>query len=90
MHLRDGEVLASVLPDTARRFACAMVMPNLGPPVRTVDTARAYRNRILATQQAAGLSFEPLMTLYLTNHTTPQEIRRAKTSGIVHREMNHV
>jgi dihydroorotase len=83
LHLRDGEMLAAVLPDTARRFARAMVMPNLDPPVRTVDEARAYRERILAALPA-GLSFEPLMTLYLTDHTSPEEIVRARESGFVY------
>lgn len=83
LHLRDGEVLAAVLPDTARRFARAMVMPNLDPPVRTLDEARAYRSRILAALPP-GARFEPLMTLYLTDHTTPEEIVAAKASGIVH------
>jgi dihydroorotase len=81
--LRDGDVLVSVLPDTARRFARAMIMPNLDPPVRTVEEARAYRDRILAALPA-GLSCEPLMTLYLTDHTTSEEILRAKASGLVH------
>ncbi|MFW5454093.1 dihydroorotase [Thioalkalivibrio sulfidiphilus] len=83
LHLRDGEMLAAVLPDTARRFARALVMPNLDPPVRTVDEARAYRERILAALPA-GLSFEPLMTLYLTDYTSPEEIVRARASGIVY------
>ncbi len=82
LHLRDGDVLRAVLPDTARRFARAIVMPNLAPPVRTVDDARAYRERILAALPA-GLVFEPLMTLYLTEQTTPEEIRRARDSGLV-------
>ncbi|MDA3915084.1 dihydroorotase [Oleiagrimonas sp.] len=83
LHLRDGAVLASVLPDTARRFARAIVMPNLKPPVTTVAQARAYRQRILAALPA-GMIFEPLMTLYLTEATTPAEIALAKASGIVH------
>ncbi|WP_288023402.1 dihydroorotase [Thauera sp.] len=83
LHLRDGEILRAVLPDTARRFARAMVMPNLDPPVRTVDEARAYRDHILAALPA-GLSFEPLMTLYLTDHTSPEEIVRAVGSGFVY------
>ncbi|MCC5867787.1 MAG: dihydroorotase [Gammaproteobacteria bacterium] len=83
VHLRDGDALAAVLPDTARRFARAMIMPNLDPPVRTVDDARAYRARILAALPA-GMSFEPLMTLYLTDHTTPEEILRARASGFIH------
>jgi dihydroorotase len=83
LHLRDGAALAAVLPDTARRFARAMVMPNLDPPVRMVDEARAYRDRILAALPV-GMRFEPLMTLYLTEDTAPGEIARAKASGFVH------
>jgi dihydroorotase len=82
VHLRDGDLLAAVLPDTARRFARAIVMPNLKPPVRTVAEAAAYRNRILAALPA-GMSFEPLMTLYLTDNTPPEEIFKAKASGFV-------
>ena len=83
LHLRDGTMLAAVLPDTARQFARAIVMPNLQPPVTTVDQARAYRDRILAAVPP-GLRFEPLMTLYLTDATSPLEIERAKASGFVH------
>lgn len=83
LHLRDGDALRAVLPDTARRFARAIVMPNLKPPVRTVDEAAAYRERILAALPA-GMRFEPLMTLYLTDNTTPEEIAKAKASGFVH------
>ena len=83
LHLRDGAVLAAVLPDTARRFARAMIMPNLDPPIRTTDDARAYRSRILAALPD-GMVFEPLMTLYLTDHTAPEEIVRASRSGIVY------
>ena len=83
LHLRDGAEMAAVLPDTARRFARAMVMPNLKPPITTVDLARAYRDRIVAALPN-GMNFTPLMTLYLTNNTTPQEIERAKASGIIH------
>ena len=83
LHLRDGPAMASVLPHTARRFARAIVMPNLKPPVATVEQARAYRNRILAVLPA-GSNIEPLMTLYLTDETTAAEITQAKTSGIVH------
>ena len=82
VHLRDGDVLRAVLPDTARRFARAIVMPNLASPVRTVAEAQAYRGRILAALPA-GLSFEPLMTLYLTESTPVAEIARAKSSGQV-------
>jgi dihydroorotase len=83
LHLRDGAALAAVLPDTARAFARAIVMPNLKPPVTTAEQARAYRERILAALPA-GARFEPLMTLYLTDLTAPAEIARAKTSGFVH------
>uniref|UniRef100_E6QUB5 dihydroorotase n=1 Tax=mine drainage metagenome TaxID=410659 RepID=E6QUB5_9ZZZZ len=83
VHLRDGEMLAAVLPDTARQFARAIVMPNLKPPVRTTEDARAYRTRILAALPA-GSAFEPLMTLYLTDQTTPTEIRAAHASGVVY------
>jgi dihydroorotase len=83
LHLRDGDMLAAVLPDTARRFARAIAMPNLNPPVRTVSDAAAYRERILAVLPA-GMDFEPLMTLYLTDNTSPEEIVKAKESGFVH------
>ena len=83
LHLRDGQALAAVLPDTARQFARAIVMPNLKPPVTTVAQARAYRERIVAALPA-GVRFEPLMTLYLTDLTTADEIAAAKKSGIVH------
>jgi dihydroorotase len=83
LHLRDGAALASVLPHTAAQFARAIVMPNLKPPVTTVEQAGAYRQRILDALPA-GMQFEPLMTLYLTNNTPPDEIRRAKDSGFVH------
>ena len=83
LHLRDGEMLARVLPDTARRFARAIVMPNLVPPVVNATLAGAYRDRILAALPA-DLAFEPLMTLYLTERTTPADIAAAKASGFVH------
>ncbi|WP_338768030.1 dihydroorotase [Massilia sp. METH4] len=83
LHLRDGATMASVLPHSARQFARAIVMPNLKPPVTTVAQAEAYRDRILAALPA-GMSFEPLMTLYLTNNTSPDEIRRAAESDFVH------
>ncbi|TCS33540.1 dihydroorotase [Paucimonas lemoignei] len=83
LHVRDGAVLASVLPHTARQFARAIIMPNLKPPVTTTEQAGAYRTRILAALPA-GLQFEPLMTLYLTDNTPPDEIRRAKDSGFIH------
>ncbi len=83
LHLRDGEALAAVLPDTARRFGRAIVMPNLKPPVRTVAEAAAYRDRILAVLPA-GMAFEPLMTLYLTDNTSAEEVARARASNFVH------
>ena len=82
LHVRDGDALKAVLPDTARQFARAIIMPNLKPPVRTVDEARAYRERIMAAVPA-GVAFEPLMTLYLTDNTSPDEIRRARESGFI-------
>jgi len=75
--------MAAVLADSARRFARAIVMPNLKPPVRTTEEALAYRSRILAALPA-GAAFEPLMTLYLTDDTPPEEISRARLSGRVH------
>jgi dihydroorotase len=83
LHLRDGAHMASVLPHTARQFARAIVMPNLKPPVTTAADAAAYRERILAALPA-GMSFEPLMTLYLTDNTDPDEIRRAQDTGFIH------
>ncbi|MEW6562230.1 MAG: dihydroorotase [Pseudomonadota bacterium] len=83
LHLRDGAPMHSVLPDTARQFARAIVMPNLRPPVTTTEQALAYRARILAALPA-GAVFEPLMTLYLTDNTSAEEIQRAKASGAVH------
>jgi dihydroorotase len=83
LHLRDGALLQAVLPDTARRFARAIVMPNLDPPVTTTAHAAAYRERILAAVPD-GIGFEPLMTLYLTEATPVDEIARARASGIVH------
>ena len=75
LHLRDGAALAAVVASSARRFARAVIMPNLQPPVATIDQALAYRKRILAALPA-GLDFEPLMTLYLTDNTSPVEIKR--------------
>ena len=83
LHLRDGAALKAVLPDTAKQFARAIVMPNLRPPVTTAALAIAYRQRIVDAL-AADLSFEPLMTLYLTDNTSAEEIAIAKASGIVH------
>ena len=83
LHLRDGQAMASVLEDTARRFGRAIVMPNLKPPVRTTQQALHYRERILG-ELPEGSAFDPLMTLYLTDDTPPEEIARAKLSGRVH------
>ena len=83
LHLRDEALMQSVLPDTARQFARAIIMPNLRPPVTTTAQAAAYRERIVAAIPK-DMSFEPLMTLYLTDNTSAEEIRRAKQSGFVH------
>jgi len=83
VHLRDGRAMASVLRDTARTFARALVMPNLKPPLRTTHQALDYRERILG-ELPDGSEFEPLMSLYLTDDTPPEEIARAKLSGRVH------
>jgi dihydroorotase len=80
LHLRDVDVLAAVLPHTARQFGRAIIMPNLQPPVTATDQALAYRERILAALPD-GSDFQPLMTLYLTDNTTSAEIRKAKKSG---------
>ena len=82
LHLRDGAMMAAALPDTARRFARAIVMPNLPSPVTTVDLAQAYHERILAALPAT-LCFEPLMALYLTDNMPVSEIAKAKNSGFV-------
>ena len=82
IHLRDDEALKVTVPHVAAQFARAIIMPNLRPPVTTVDAAAAYRDRILAARPA-GSSFEPLMTLYLTDTTSPDEIAKAKASGFV-------
>ncbi len=86
LHLRDGAALAAVVAASARQFRRAIVMPNLKPPVTTVAMARAYRDRILAAlaRHGEGAGFEPLMTLYLTESTTPAMVREAAQSGIVH------
>lgn len=81
MHLRDGAALKAVVPHTAAQFARAVVMPNLRPPVTTAEQALAYRARILEAVPA-GVSFEPLMTLYLTDRLPPDEIVRAKRAGV--------
>lgn len=83
VHLRDGKILWEILPDTARRFARSIVMPNLNPPITAVDLARSYRERIvMATPES--LNFEPLMTLYLTDNTSINDVKRAKESGIIY------
>ena len=83
VHLRDGAALKAVLPDTAKQFARVIVMPNLRPPITTTALASEYRARILSALPV-GLNFEPLMTLYLTDNTTAEEIALAKASGFVH------
>jgi dihydroorotase len=84
LHIRDGEVMKDVLADTARQFARAIIMPNLKPPVTTVDLAKAYQERIQANLNALGVtSFTPLMTLYLTDNTSVDEVHKAKAAGIV-------
>ena len=82
LHVRDGDALKAVLPATARQFGRAIIMPNLRPPVTTTAQALAYRERILAAVPA-GVDFQPLMTLYLTDNTPADEIRRARDAGIV-------
>lgn len=83
LHLRDGQVLKTVVPDTARWFSRAIVMPNLVPPVTTTEQALAYRQRIVEATPP-GANFEPLMTLYLTDNTPAHEIETARHSGLVH------
>ncbi len=82
LHVRDGDALAAVVPHTAQRFGRALIMPNLRPPVTTTAQALAYRERIAAAVPA-GLRFEPLMSLYLTDNLAPDEIDRARDSGMV-------
>lgn len=82
LHLRDTSALAATVPPSAARFARAIIMPNLKPPVTTVDRAAAYRDRILAARPTDS-AFEPLMTLYLTQETAPEEIHRARECGFV-------
>ena len=82
LHIRDGAAMAAVVPYTARQFGRAIIMPNLRPPITTTAQAVAYRERILAALPE-GSTFEPLMTLYLTDNLPPDEIRRAKDAGIV-------
>jgi len=82
LHVRDGAALRAVVPHSAHQFARAIVMPNLKPPVVTVEQALAYRDRVLAAVPA-GVAFEPLMTLYLTEATPPSEMRRAREAGVL-------
>src|SRR5690606_21569404 len=82
VHLRDGAALATTVGHTARQFARAIVMPNLVPPVSATAAALAYRERIFSSLPA-GSDFQPLMTLYLTDNTTPEEISAAQASGAV-------
>jgi len=82
LHLRDGAMLRAVLPETARHFARAIIMPNLVPPVVTARDARAYRDRIMAALPE-GLSFTPLMTLYLTEATDPADVAAAHAEGLI-------
>ena len=86
LHVRDGEPLHTVVPHTAAQFGRAIIMPNLRPPVTTAEQALAYKQRILAAvppREEGGMSFEPLMTLYLTDNTPPDEIARAVDAGVV-------
>jgi len=82
LHLRDGSSLADTVAHTARVMGRAIIMPNLAPPVTTTEAAQAYRDRIMV-HIPEGSAFKPLMTLYLTDNTSPEEIQKAKDSGIV-------
>jgi dihydroorotase len=82
LHLRDGAVLEAVIADTSAHFARAIIMPNLVPPVVTTEDAAAYRTRIMAALPD-GHKFEPLMTLYLTEHTNPDDVEEGKESGLI-------
>jgi len=82
LHVRDGEPLATVVPHTAAQFGRAIIMPNLKPPVTTAQQALDYKRRIQAAVPA-GVAFEPLMTLYLTDNLPPDEIQRAREAGVV-------
>jgi len=82
LHLRDGAMLEGVIGDTSRHFARAIIMPNLVPPVVTTADARAYRERIMAALPKGDV-FQPLMTLYLTEHTNPDDVEEGKTSGLI-------
>jgi len=82
LHLRDGDMLRAVLPETARHFSRAIIMPNLVPPVITGADAARYRDRILAALPD-GMAFQPLMTLYLTEDTDPDDVAAAHASGLI-------
>src|SRR6056297_3411041 len=82
LHLRDGAMMEAVLPETARHFGRAIVMPNLAPPVVTGADAAAYRDRIMAALPS-DMRFEPLMTLYMTEDTDPDDVRAAAQSGLI-------
>ena len=82
LHVRDGAAMSCVVPHTARQFGRAIIMPNLQPPVTTIEQAQSYRDRIVdAAPEGSG--FEPLMTLYLTDNTSPDDIARAGSSGLI-------
>ena len=83
LHLRDGDALKTTVPAASRGFGRGIIMPNLSPPATTVEQAAAYRRRILE-QRPAGSNWEPLMVLYLTDNTTPEEIHKAKQCGFIH------
>ncbi|MFT5234033.1 MAG: dihydroorotase [Candidatus Krumholzibacteriia bacterium] len=83
LHVRDGDVMQSVVPHTARQFGRAIIMPNLAPPITNTEQAIAYRDRILAAVPA-GVSFDPLMTLYITDTTTIDEVKAAQANPHVH------
>ena len=82
LHLRDGAMMEGVIADSSRHFARAIIMPNLVPPVVTTEDAQAYRQRIMAALPA-GDSFQPLMTLYLTEHTSPDDLEEGFKSGLI-------
>jgi dihydroorotase len=82
LHVRDGDALATVVPHTAAQFGRAIIMPNLRPPVTTTEAALSYKSRIQAAVPA-GVAFEPLMTLYLTDNLPADEIKRARDGGVV-------
>lgn len=83
LHVRDGAGLKSVVPHTAKYFSRAVIMPNLTPPVTTTELAMAYKERIMAAVPPQNSGFQPLMTLYLTDNTTPEDVAAAKEAGII-------